>query len=134
MSDGTASVEARRPTTILICEDDPSIRALIRIVLPGTYRFIEAGDGVEAVGLARAEQPDLVLLDLMLPRKSGLEVLAWLRQDPRFSATPVVAISAFAGDAEQLAVAAAGADRFLSKPFDPDELSATVEELLTERR
>lgn len=117
--------------TILICEDEDSLRELVRVSLGDGYRFAEAADGVESIDMARELQPDLVILDLMLPRKSGVEVLAELRGDGAIGDTPVVVITAWT-HAQQAAVAA-GADRFVAKPFDPDELRAVVSELLRGR-
>lgn len=114
--------------TILVGDDDPSLRELIRAVLGSGYRFVEAADGLEVLTVAREVQPDLIVLDVMLPKLSGIEVLDALRADAVLSATPVVVITAWShaeGDAWT-----AGADRFVSKPFDPDDLSAAVEELL----
>jgi two-component system alkaline phosphatase synthesis response regulator PhoP len=117
--------------TILICEDEDSLRELVRVSLGDGYRFAEAADGIESIDLARELRPDLVILDLMLPRKSGVEVLAELRRDRSIGDTPVVVITAWT-HAQQAAVAA-GADRFVAKPFDPDELKAVVSELLRGR-
>jgi DNA-binding response OmpR family regulator len=117
--------------TILICEDEESLRELVRVSLGDGYRFAEAADGIESIDLARELRPDLVILDLMLPRKSGVEVLAELRRDRSIGDTPVVVITAWT-HAQQAAVAA-GADRFVAKPFDPDELKAVVSELLRGR-
>ena len=114
--------------TILICEDEDALRELVRVSLGDAYRYAEAADGVESIDLARELHPDLVILDLMLPRKSGVEVLAELRGDRAIGDTPVVVITAWT-HAQQAAVAA-GADRFVAKPFDPDELKAVVLELL----
>jgi DNA-binding response OmpR family regulator len=115
---------------ILICEDEETLRELVRVSLGPGYEYVEAVDGVESLELARTMEPDLLILDLMLPRKSGVEVLADLRGDQVIGDTPVVVISAWT-HAQQTAVAA-GADRFVPKPFDPDELRAVVGELLQE--
>jgi CheY-like chemotaxis protein len=117
--------------TILICEDEEALRELVRVSLGEGYTYAEAVDGVESLELAVELRPDLVVLDLMLPRKSGVEVLADLRRDRRLRDTPVVVITAWT-HAQQAAVAA-GADRFIAKPFDPDELKTVVSELLQER-
>ena len=114
--------------TILICEDEDSLRELVRVSLGDGYTFFEAADGIESIDLARELRPDLVILDLMLPRKSGVEVLAELRGDQTIRDTPVVVITAWT-HAQQAAVAA-GADRFVAKPFDPDELREVVLEVL----
>jgi DNA-binding response OmpR family regulator len=116
-----------RPT-ILICEDEDLLRELVRVSLGPDYRFLEAADGREALALVEEEPPDLVLLDLMLPGMTGLEVLRALRENARTASTPVAAISAWTYlEAEAIE---AGADRFVPKPFDPGELRAGVEELL----
>lgn len=114
--------------TILICEDEDSLRELVRVSLGDEYRYFEAADGIESIDLARELRPDLVILDLMLPRKSGVEVLAELRGDRAIRDTPVVVITAWT-HAQQAAVAA-GADRFVAKPFDPDELREVVLDVL----
>lgn len=116
-----------RPT-ILICEDEALLRELVRVSLGPAFRFVEARDGREALALVENEPPDLVLLDLMLPGITGLEVLRRLRQNPDTASTPVAAISAWTYlETEALE---AGADRFVAKPFDPHELRADVEALL----
>ena len=114
--------------TILVCDDDPSLRELVRAVLGPSYRFVEAADGVEALTLAREIRPDLIVLDVMLPELSGIEVLEALRLEEGLQAIPVIVITAWSH--AEVDAHVAGADRFVSKPFDPDDLSAAVEELL----
>ena len=114
--------------TILVCDDDPSLRELVRAVLGPRYRFIEAADGPEALVAARELSPDLIVLDVMLPGISGIEVLETIRNDEQLKELPVVVITAWSH--AELEARVAGADRFVSKPFDPDELSSAVEELL----
>jgi len=115
--------------TILVCDDDPSLRELVRAVLGSRYRFVEAADGTEALTIAHEERPDLIVLDVMLPGLSGIEVLEELRSTESLKDIPVVVITAWSH--AEIEVQVAGADRFVSKPFDPDELSTAVEELLT---
>jgi CheY-like chemotaxis protein len=115
--------------TILVCDDDPSLRELVRAVLGSGYRFVEAADGAEALALAREDRPDLIVLDVMLPGLSGIEVLEALRTDAELEAIPVVVITAWSH--AEIDAQVAGADRFVSKPFDPDDLSIAVKELLT---
>ena len=114
--------------TILICDDEPALRELIRASLDDGYLFAEASDGVTALELAREVEPDLVVLDLMLPRLGGLEVLARLRADPLLRQVPVLVITAWNETRED--VIAAGAAEFASKPFDPDVLRASIKRLL----
>ena len=114
--------------TILVCDDDASLRELVRAVLGTGYRFLEAADGTEALAAARELSPDLIVLDVMLPGLSGIEVLEEIRGDEQLSDLPVVVITAWSH--AEIEAQVAGADRFVSKPFDPDELSNVVEELL----
>jgi DNA-binding response OmpR family regulator len=116
--------------TILICDDEPSLRELMRISLPGAYSFLEASDAGGAIELVERFRPDLILLDVMLPGASGLSVLEAVRGAPESSGTPVLVISAFSAESDRRAALAAGATGFLRKPFDPEELEALVEGLL----
>jgi CheY-like chemotaxis protein len=118
------------PPTILICEDEVALRELIRAALGVGYRYAEAGDGREALELVDAVHPDLVILDVMMPGPSGLDVLAALREGNGRD-IPVVVLTAWSHERE--AALAAGAARFLSKPFDPDELKTIVDELVADR-
>lgn len=120
-------------TTILICDDEPSLRELMRISLDPAYSFAEAADVAEALELLDRVNPDLVLLDVMMPGASGLTVLGRLRNDPDSREVPVVVVSAFATESDRLAALDAGATGFLKKPFDPGELGSLVEELLAAR-
>jgi two-component system phosphate regulon response regulator PhoB len=121
------------PTTIVICDDEPHLRELMRASLRADYRFAEAGHAAEAIELVDRVGPDLILLDVMLPGASGLTVLEWLRGHPERSETPVLVISALSSDADRRAALDAGATGFLRKPFDPDTLESLVEELLAAR-
>ena len=114
--------------TILICEDEPALRELVRASLDSGYRFAEASDGFVALKLAQELVPDAVILDLMLPGLSGLEVLAGLRGDERLRHTRVLVVTAWSESHED--IVAAGADDFLPKPFEPDVLKAKIENLL----
>jgi DNA-binding response OmpR family regulator len=116
------------PKTVLICDDDANLRTLVRLALGDGFHFVEAPDGHLAVVLARQAEPDLIVLDLMLPGQSGLDVLSEIRQSSGISNTPVIVVSAWSySDDEALA---AGANRFLAKPFEPDDLRDAVVELL----
>jgi DNA-binding response OmpR family regulator len=114
--------------TILICEDDANLRTLVRLALGNGFRFLEAPDAYAALELLRRTQPDLIVLDLMLPGRSGFDLLAEIRGIDGHDETPVVVISAWANS--DTAAVQAGADRFVAKPFDPSELHATVVDLL----
>jgi CheY-like chemotaxis protein len=114
--------------SILIADDEPTLRELVRASLDGNYRFAEASDGVVALQLARELDPDVIILDLMLPRLSGLDVLEELRADERLQHIPVLVMTAWNDTYDE--ALAAGANRFLAKPFHPDELKLAVDELV----
>jgi CheY-like chemotaxis protein len=116
--------------TVLICDDEPALRELIRVSLDGRFSFAEAHDGVECLEMARELQPDLVVLDMMMPRLSGLEVLNEFRDDEHLARTPVIVLTA--QPASQDDAIRGGASRVMLKPFTPDEISAAVEEVLAE--
>jgi len=122
------AAEAHRPL-ILICDDERPLRELIKAALGERYRFVEAADTLEAEELIAGDPPALVVLDVMLPGRSGLELLDELRDRPETAELPVVMISAWHGEYERTALNT-GASAFLGKPFDPDELAETVERLV----
>jgi CheY-like chemotaxis protein len=118
--------------TVLICEDEPALRELIRVSLQGPYEFAEADDGEESLAIARRLRPDLVILDVMMPRRSGIEVLTELRRDEALASTPVIVLTAQPETREE--ALQKGADRVIDKPFVPDDISTAVEEVLAARR
>jgi CheY-like chemotaxis protein len=115
------------PPRILVVEDVPVVLAVLRMRLEAEgFEVIAARDGVEALDQARDSHPDLMLLDLMLPRLSGERVCQELRGDPRRRALPIIVVSARVGEAERLRALAAGADAFLSKPYDVGALLGEI--------
>ena len=117
----------RRPT-VLICEDEPHLRELVRASLGADYRFVEASSVGEADEAIRVAPPDVVLLDLMLPGGSGLDVLRSLRRGPVY--VPVIVVSAWTTPDYREAAEEAGADAFVAKPFVPQDLAALVAQLV----
>lgn len=117
--------------TVLICDDEPSLRELIRVSLVGPYEFVEADDGEESLELARRVRPDVVILDMMMPRRTGLEVLTELRREEQLADTRVIVLTAQPGTREQ--ALRAGADLVMVKPFEPEQIAAAVEEVLADR-
>lgn len=116
---------------ILIADDKATSRELIRTVLETCgYEITEAIDGIEALRLARQLDPDLIVLDLHMPGIDGFGVIAELRQDKRFSAKPVMALTASAMQGDRERALAAGFDSYVSKPVPLPVLRAEVERLL----
>ncbi|MFD0636447.1 SpoIIE family protein phosphatase [Catenulispora yoronensis] len=112
--------------TVLIAEDNADLRTYLATLLAPHYRLAVATDGREALDLARSLRPDLVLVDVMMPRLDGFELLAALRADPATSSTPVVFLSARAGQEAAAEGLAAGADDYLVKPFTSADLLARI--------
>ncbi len=120
------------PAVVLIIEDSDEVRAFIAETLtPAGYRLLLAPDGAAGLALARAEVPDLVVSDVMMPGLSGYEVCARLRADPLTSHIPLVLLTARSGDDDRLHGLETGAQAYLPKPFRPRELQAQVRSLLT---
>jgi CheY-like chemotaxis protein len=116
---------------VLIVEDDEANMKLARNALRARgYQTIEAWTGEEGVKLAQERKPGLVLMDIQLPGIDGIEALRRLRADPATRAIPVLALSASLASAQREAIAAAGFDAFLPKPFRLKEFVATVSRLL----
>jgi CheY-like chemotaxis protein len=117
---------------VLICDDEPLLRQLMRVALLGDYDFEEAGTVEEAIELSNSFRPDVALIDVMMPGGSGLEIVRHLKGNPDLRHACCVVVSAFSGEADILEATNAGAEAFVPKPFDPDELSSTVAQLLAD--
>jgi len=120
---------------VLIADDSETSRELIRTVLESSaYEAFEARDGIEAARLARELCPDLIILDLHMPGLGGFEVVSELRQDARFTATPVMALTASAMRGDRERAIAAGFDSYVSKPISLSALRREVALLLKNGR
>ena len=116
---------------ILIVEDKASSRELLRTVLENQgYTVHEAADGEEALRKARADLPDLILLDLQMPVRSGYEVLKELRGERRFASIPIVAVTASAMQGDREKALAAGFNGYLTKPLPLNNLRSEIQRLL----
>jgi DNA-binding response OmpR family regulator len=119
-------------TKILIAEDDRDIRELIAISLKfAGYEVISAADGQQAVDLTVEEHPDLIMLDIRMPRLDGFQVLDQIKARPEFAKTPVVILSAKGQESEIQAGLELGATQYILKPFAPDELIAKIKQIET---
>ncbi len=128
-----AEAEADRPL-VLVADDHAEIRAYVGRHLRGRYRVVEAADGREALQKAREHPPDLVLSDVMMPGMDGLALLRALKSDPETDFVPVVLLTARAAVEDRLEGLHAQADDYLTKPFEPAELVARVENLIAGRQ
>jgi two-component system cell cycle response regulator DivK len=119
--------------TILYVEDNEFNRKIVRQLLAKTtYRLREAMDGEAGVASALATPPDLVLMDIQLPKMSGLDATRLLRNDPRTAAVPIIVVTSFALSGDEQKATAAGATAYLAKPYSPRALLAKIRELVPE--
>jgi len=117
--------------TVLVADDEPTIRALVNAILDGSgVRTLEAADGSEALDMARRYQPDLVLLDVVMPRMDGFTVCQRMKAEKSMARTPVLLLTALGQESDHQRALRAGAEGVVQKPFSPAVLRATVEGLL----
>ena len=119
------------PKRILIVEDNKADMRLLKDILERRgYETLQTGDGLEAIKLALAYLPDLILMDIQLPEKSGLEVTRRLRGDDRSRHIPIVAVTAFAMERHEREALDSGCDAYISKPISILGFLSTVESFL----
>ncbi|HWH80139.1 MAG TPA: response regulator transcription factor [Candidatus Binatus sp.] len=119
------------PQKILVVEDEPDIRKLVQYnLVQERYKVLEAEDGEQAIKIIQRDKPSLVILDLMLPGLSGLEVCKQLRERPETAKLPILMLTAKVGEADRVVGLEMGADDYLAKPFSPRELVARVRAIL----
>jgi two-component system cell cycle response regulator DivK len=119
--------------TILYVEDNEFNRKIVRDLLARTsYRLIEATDGETGVATARQERPDLIIMDIQLPRMSGLDATRALRADAATAHIPIIVITSFALSGDDQKAKEAGATEYLAKPYSPRELLETIRRLAPE--
>ena len=118
-------------TKVLVADDNAAGRELVRTVLERLgYEITEAADGWEALRAARELRPDLIILDLNMPRMDGFEVIRELRRHAEFAVTPVLALTASAMQGDRQQAIDAGFTNYMSKPIGPRQLRTEVERLL----
>jgi signal transduction histidine kinase len=116
--------------TILIADDEPDMRGFMRSQLSADYRVLEAADGQQAVEKAAQFLPDLILMDMMMPGKDGIQASREIRAEPATELIPIVMLTARADEETKLAALSAGASDFLAKPFSTTELRVRLRNLL----
>lgn len=121
------------PRTVLIVDDEPNIVLSVEFLMKREgHQVRTAGDGQEALDEIDRDRPDLVILDVMMPRKNGFEVCAEVRANPRLAGLPILMLTAKGREAEMRKGLSLGADAYITKPFSTHDLVAKVNELLGE--
>jgi len=119
------------PKKILITEDSPTVLAIAKETLEkGGYTVVTAVDGQDAMDKTKKERPDLIILDLMLPKIDGYKVCAMLKFNKEYQNIPVIILTARAGEADKKMGGDVKADAYITKPFDQEVLLTKIEELL----
>jgi two-component system, cell cycle response regulator DivK len=119
--------------TVLHIEDNEYNRKIVRQLLSRTsFRLLEAVDGEEGLEVAQRELPDLILMDVQLPKLSGLDATRLLRADPRTANIPLVVVTSFALSGDDRRAIDAGASAYLAKPYSPRDLMALINRFLPE--
>jgi two-component system, cell cycle response regulator DivK len=122
-----------KQATVLYVEDNEYNRKIVRQLLTQTtFRLQEAVDGEAALGMVRQERPDLILMDVQLPRMSGLDVTRALRLDPATADVPIIVVTSFALSGDDQRALAAGASAYIAKPYSPRELLALIRKFLSD--
>lgn len=120
---------------ILVVEDDALIRELVRINLDGAGFVVAlATDGFQGLEMARSENPDLIVLDIMLPKMDGFKVCRILKFDDKYKHIPIIMLTARIQEADKETGFKTGADAYMTKPFEPEELIKKIEQVLTDAK
>lgn len=119
---------------VMVVEDNDDIADYLSLLLQNQYRVIKATDGYDALHKAEVQLPDLIITDLMMPGMDGYELCRAIRQSEILGDVPIVVVSARSNDDDRIRGLEAGADAYLVKPFNPEELKVMVEKLLAHRR
>lgn len=128
---GTGAPQRNRPTRILLVDDEQEVRENVGEYLTSQgYSVVEAADGEEALAKSFTEKPDLILLDLRLPKVDGFQVCQTLKGNPITSVIPIIMITALNATSQKVRGLEYGADDYVEKPFDLEELSARVKMVL----
>jgi CheY-like chemotaxis protein len=125
-------VIGRLKKTVLIVDDEPSVRHLVSKILSQEYTVVEARDGEEAITAVRDKKPGVVIMDMMMPKMDGLTACYTIKKDPNTRSIPIIMLTAIDQELnKRLSTTVMGANKYLTKPFDARELLNTIKQLIT---
>jgi two-component system alkaline phosphatase synthesis response regulator PhoP len=119
---------------VLIVDDEPSIRSLVKRLLGSKYIVLEAADGEAAVEIARRDAPDIILMDILMPKMSGYAALRAIKTNPVTKGITVVMLTGLGSEIDKKLASEMGADGYITKPFSLRDLEKTIGRLLKSRR
>jgi DNA-binding response OmpR family regulator len=127
--------QPRPKARVLVADDDPAIVELVRLNLEVRgYEVLTADNGADAIRMAMTEKPNLLIVDVLMPEVDGYEVIRVLKESPETAHIPIIVLTAYASDVGAMVSWMQGADSYLAKPFNPDELLVVVERVLASER
>ena len=122
--------QATTKKKVLIVDDEPNVRRLSRTILSKKFDVCEAEDGKQAVEIANAQQPDVILMDMMMPKMDGLTACHMIRKDPATKSIPIIMVTAIGFELNIKLSQQMGANGYVTKPFSSQELLAKIGQVL----
>ena len=117
---------------VLIVDDEPNVRRLSRTILSKKFDVFEAENGIQAIEMAKAQKPDIILMDLMMPKMDGLTACQAIRNDPEIKSIPIIMVTAVGFELNMKLSQQMGSNGYLTKPFSPQELLEKTAQVLTD--
>ena len=115
---------------VLIVDDEPNVRRLSHMILSKKFDVFEAENGIQAIEMAKAQKPDIILMDMMMPKMDGLTACHIIKTDPLTKATPIIMVTAIGFELNIKLSQQMGANGYVTKPFLPQELLGKILEVL----
>jgi len=117
---------------VLIVDDEPNVRRLSRTILSKKFDVFEAENGIQAIEMAKVQKPDIILMDMMMPKMDGLTACQAIRNDPETKSIPIIMVTAVGFELNMKLSQQMGSNGYLTKPFSPHDLLAKIAQVLTD--
>jgi len=117
---------------VLIVDDEPNVRRLSHMILSKKFDVFEAENGIQAIEMAKAQKPDIILMDMMMPKMDGLTACQAIRNDPEIKSIPIIMVTAVGFELNMKLSQQMGSNGYLTKPFSPQELIEKTTQVLTD--